>query len=119
MVTKALGWLFFILTLVNGPIFFFYYTKSSPQTVYDFFGMLSLGNVGSVREACGEANLAVTSIEGLTLACSYGTLETLKNFGLSNSADSSCESSDFLMDECTLQTNFFIDKGEGLQSYFD
>ena len=70
----------------------------------DFFGMLSLGNVGSVRQACGEANLAVDSIEGLTLACSYGTLESLKSFGLSKSADSSCEeeSTDFLMDDCTL-----------------
>ena len=71
--------------------------------------MLSLGNIGSVKMACGEANLAVESILGLNLACSYGTLGELKNLGLSKTQNSNCDAKDFLMEECNMASNLFAE----------
>lgn len=62
MSTKALSFLFFWLTVLNLPVFMFYYnsnpiTIESP-TIRDYFSHYSLGNVGQTENTCGAINLA-------------------------------------------------------------
>ena len=65
MSTRAMAGLFFILTLVNIPLFGYYYagTKSSEGQVGvkgdsfdDYFALLSLGNAGTSGQTCSEVS---------------------------------------------------------------
>ena len=62
MSTKALSWLFLILTILNLPVMIFYFNGSggtdSQKGLKDLFVQLSLGNVGESSQACGERNIA-------------------------------------------------------------
>jgi hypothetical protein len=62
MSTKSLSILFFFLTIINIPVYMFYYashpasqTLSTPQ---DYFNALSLGNIGESDFACAAVNWA-------------------------------------------------------------
>jgi hypothetical protein len=50
MSTKALSFLFFWLTILNIPVFMFYYNSNPIEieapTIRDWFSHISLGNVG-------------------------------------------------------------------------
>ena len=84
MKTKTLTYLFFFLTILNLPVFAFYYSGNQSladgQQFQDYFGILSLGNIGQDQNACGEANNALE--KNLTLSCSYGNIQELVDFGL-------------------------------------
>lgn len=82
MSTKSLSILFFFLTIINIPVYMFYYashpasnTLSTPQ---DYFNALSLGNIGESDYACSAVNwaypVAAPAVQELSLACSSGTL---------------------------------------------
>jgi hypothetical protein len=67
MTTQALIYLFVVLTILNIPIFAFYYSGTQAATAgegsvadasfTDYFGLLSLGNAGAGSYACDEASL--------------------------------------------------------------
>lgn len=65
--TKAMAWFFFFLTIINLPLFYFYYngtmvdqnSQGGPTKFDDNFVKLSLGNIGQSSYACGDANLAM------------------------------------------------------------
>ena len=76
LATKSLAWLFFFCTIINIPVFAFYFT-SNPTTgdsmsIQDYLGALSLGNIGESQKACDRLNAAATS--EIKLSCSLGKL---------------------------------------------
>jgi hypothetical protein len=91
MATKALAWLFFVLTLLNIPVFMFYWSGDAGNTANSrktddlglagYFEMLSLGNIGQNINAGGEANIMLGG--GIEISCPYGKLDSLNAFGLS------------------------------------
>ena len=91
MATKALAWLFFLLTLINIPVFMFYWAGDVDSTTDSGnaeelgpaadFVRLSLGNIGQNFNAGGEANYLVDA--ALKISCPFGTLDSLNAFGLS------------------------------------
>jgi hypothetical protein len=118
MVTKQLVWLFFWLTLINLPVFaFFYYGNNSKQSdsvsaYQEYFAMLSLGNIGQQQNACGENNYAIENV--MTLSCSFGKLGSFEAFGLSTDDGALCldlsESEipqQFLDKQCNLKQSLF------------
>ena len=50
LATKSLAWLFFFLTILNIPVYAFYYasnpTSADSRSPQDFFASMSLGNIG-------------------------------------------------------------------------
>jgi len=69
MSTRAMSWLFFLLTIINIPAFAYYYkgtssdadgesTTNEAQKFTDYFSLLSLGNVGQSSFSCGFTNFA-------------------------------------------------------------
>jgi hypothetical protein len=95
MAAKALAWLFFLLTLLNIPVFMYYWSGDADSTanagnteelgLINFFAgnfvRLSLGNIGQNINAGGEANLLAA--DALKISCPYGRLHSLDAFGLS------------------------------------
>jgi hypothetical protein len=87
--------------------------------------MLSLGNLGGDEDACGEVNLGFdgkSAEPSLTLACPYGKLGDLNQFGFSLSDTSTCHSDeqDLLMQECSLSSDLFVAGGaEALHNYYE
>ena len=84
MTTKAMAALFFILTIINIPIFAFYYSGTTAASqddgsaaeatsFTDYFALLSLGNAGAGSWACDEANLSKEKYE-LKVKCGLGTV---------------------------------------------
>lgn len=70
MTTRSLGTFFVILTIINIPIFAFYYsgTQSASQgegsaseatSFTDYFSLLSLGNAGTSSYACDSVNFSL------------------------------------------------------------
>lgn len=63
MSTKALAMFFFTLFLLNIPVLMFYaggvdHSERTDRQLMDYFGIFSLGNVGTPGYTCGEQNLA-------------------------------------------------------------
>ena len=60
MTTKALSWFFLLMTILNTPVFIFYYAgnvdAASGQSSDSIFVKLSLGNVGSNSFSCENLN---------------------------------------------------------------
>ena len=94
MLTKAFAWLFLFLTVLNIPVYAFFYSgnitelESTAISLSDYFSMLSLGNIGSSINACGENNLAIEN--EMILSCSYGHLGSLEAWGLSKDDSMIC-----------------------------
>ena len=63
MSTKSLSILFFFLTIINIPVFMFYYASNPASnqisTPQDYFNALSLGNIGESTYSCDIVNWAV------------------------------------------------------------
>ena len=66
MSTRAMFWLFTLLSILNIPVFAYYYTGTSSNAdgesgskatgFEDYFVLLTLGNVGQNSFTCGKAN---------------------------------------------------------------
>ena len=100
MAAKALAWLFFLLTLLNIPVFMFYWRGDADSTANSGnteelglagnFVRLSLGNIGQNINAGGEAIFNYNNLlaadsnanNALTISCPYGRLHSLDAFGL-------------------------------------
>ena len=59
MTTKALGWFFFFISLLNIPVLYFYYTgnpdnSENSVTTDNMFSRLTLGNIGQDSITCGS-----------------------------------------------------------------
>ena len=102
--TKAMAWFFFFLTIINLPLFYFYFngtmvdqnSQGGSPKFDDNFVKLSLGNIGQSSYACGEANLALVNNDindkdseesnrnsKITLRCSgFAKLGMMRKFGL-------------------------------------
>jgi hypothetical protein len=55
MSTKALSILFFFLTIINLPVYLFFYQSNDYEVQnipIDFFPKISLGNIGQAENAC-------------------------------------------------------------------
>jgi hypothetical protein len=100
MSTKALAVFFFVLFVVNLPVMLFYSSGVDhgirpEQSIFDYFAILSLGNVGTPGYTCGEQNLArfnvgVENKKNLELSCGFGTLGPLIDVGLSKNNKNLC-----------------------------
>lgn len=105
--TKAMAWLFFFLTILNIPVFRYYYYGREAADIGasgSFFTDFSLGNVGSSHIACGTSRYAgviygynqnkaewFNSNKTINLECHDGAvLGEIVQFGLSRDKDSSC-----------------------------
>jgi hypothetical protein len=97
--TRAMAWLFFALTIINIPVFAFYYNGTSTRAhkidkselVFgDYFAMLSLGNIGQSAFSCGNTNFSQIEADknfetyaNIELSCGYGSqLGKLLEIGL-------------------------------------
>lgn len=92
LATKSLAWLFFFLTILNLPVFAFYYasnpTSENSLSLQDYFGSLSLGNIGESEHACDRMNLAAD--KNIKLSCSMGLLQEMKYIGIGKDDSSTC-----------------------------
>lgn len=67
MSTKALAVFFFCLFVLNIPVLLFYasgvdHHVKAEISLFDYFSIFSLGNVGSPGYTCGDQNLAEINI---------------------------------------------------------
>lgn len=83
MVAKSFAWLFFILSVLNLPVFLFYFegnvvrnlSNNASRSSFSFqqiFAEFSLGNIGQSQVACGNSNLAIEKEIGVS--CAYGKM---------------------------------------------
>jgi len=130
MSTKSLAVLFFFLTLINIPVYMFYFAShpasQSLSTPQDYFNALSLGNIGSGDYACAAVNWAVPvvapAVQEITLACATGTLTDVKYLGVPKSDKVTCKNllvntlhiKEKLEDEC--YTDFDDVRAHGIHS---
>lgn len=101
MSTKVFAIFFFILFLINIPVMIFYaggvdHGEQAERSMFDYFSIMSLGNVGSPGYTCGEQNLAKFNIGQknsmfMELSCGFGTLGPLIDVGLSKDNKNSCK----------------------------
>lgn len=130
MTTKSLSWLFFILTILNLPVYFFYYQgnvtkqENSDLSFGSYFAMLSLGNIGQSTNACGEINTAIE--DDMILSCSFGNLGSLNAFGLVKSEDVECKNltssqnpNGQLEENCSRDSQLFKDNGRKLMAFYN
>ena len=101
MTTKAMATLFMVLTIINIPIFAFYYSGTTAASeaegsaaqatsFQDYFALLSLGNAGAGNFACDELSVANEQYE-LKLKCGLGTIiGQLKEIGFVKSPTETC-----------------------------
>ena len=59
MTTKAMGWFFFFISILNLPVLYFYYTGNQDNTensvtMGNTFARLTLGNIGQDSITCGS-----------------------------------------------------------------
>jgi hypothetical protein len=62
MSTKSLTIFFFIISIINAPVYVFYWMSGTDEYVHDLneaFSKLSLGNIGQTDFACGFTNFAL------------------------------------------------------------
>lgn len=109
MSTRAMAWLFFLLTLINVPAFAYYYkgtssnrdgdaTTNEATKFTDYFTLLSLGNVGQSSYACGFTNFArvdqgstFNESQQIQLSCGLGSrLGRIVHMGLSATNEATC-----------------------------
>ena len=98
MSTKSLSILFFFLTIINIPVYMFYFAShpasQSVSTPQDYFNALSLGNIGESDYACAAVNWAnpvkAPAVQEVTLACATGTLTDVKYLGVPKSDKVTC-----------------------------
>ena len=60
MSTKAFGWFFLVITIVNIPVILFFGSGTQAgdsRTLTDVFAILSMGNVGQSAYACSSVEM--------------------------------------------------------------
>ena len=101
MSTRGMSFLFAILTIINLPVYAYYYKGANPTAgnqakgFEDYFTLLSLGNVGSSSYSCGRTNLAQIErgedYSNIRLSCGLGsTLGSILHVGLIKDNEASC-----------------------------
>lgn len=86
--------LFFILTVINLPVYAFFYAGNEAKNAKQGFqweqrfAQLTLGNIGQSDVSCGSSNVAIQN--NLTMSCSFGKLGPMSMFGFSKDDKSSC-----------------------------
>lgn len=115
MTTKAMGWFFIYMTILNIPAMIFFYqgndasndanqsslnatfgsnvtaTKAAKSSIStQIFAQLSLGNVGENIASCSELDLTVNRTLSTQLSCSYGKMLSLSKFGFVKSKQTKC-----------------------------
>jgi hypothetical protein len=107
LTTRAMAWLFFALTIINIPVFAFYYHGTNTYThkndnsgtiFEDYFSILSLGNIGQNSLACGDTNFAQIEADEnfeafakIELSCGFGSkLGKLLEIGLIHDDKATC-----------------------------
>ena len=120
MSTKALSILFFVLTIINFPVYLFYYQSNDypvENIPYDFFPKLSLGNIGQAENACSSMNNAIETEVKFTCSSNFAKLSGLKYIGLVDK-DANCKSvlsatksalPDEFKQDCLYGPNFKLD----------
>lgn len=93
MSTKALSILFFFLTILNLPVYLFYYQSNdyAVQSTIDFFPKVSLGNIGQAENACSSMNYVTDKKVSFTCSSNFAKLSELKYIGLIDK-EASCKS---------------------------
>ena len=113
MSTRSLAQVLLILSLINLPLYLFYYQAGNMIStgIADEFAKISFGNLGGINTSfsCYTSNYAVE--KDLSLSCSYGELAEIQLFGLAKE-DTNCHTlrhlntfearKAALMDECVL-----------------
>ena len=108
MSTKALGYFFLLLTILNIPLFLFYnwgyQEEANAITATNIFSRLSIGNIGTDSLTCSETNLFqieqakstssdaqfLSQFTKANLTCHMGHIGQLKLIGLVESEDYGC-----------------------------
>ena len=92
MSTKALAWLFFILTILNFPVYVFFWesNESAVHAPQDYFAKLSLGNIGQTEFACSAMNFQLQRVISMSCSTNFAQMEDLQYFGLANTDQDTC-----------------------------
>jgi hypothetical protein len=83
MSANSLGCFFMLLTILNLPIYLFYYQSNdfhSSNIAKDYFTRLSLANVANTQYACDSVNILTT--KSLNLTCHNGLISELNYLGV-------------------------------------
>ena len=92
MSTKALSQFFFLLTIINIPVYIFYHNSNPIEVTkpafLGVFSSFSLGNIAQREGSCDAVNFAIGN--EVNLKCSYGTLENIMYYGFTKEDDASC-----------------------------
>ena len=93
MSSKTLSVFFFILTIINIPLYLIYFNShlsGNPNpSLLDYFSALSLGNVGEIENSCDRINLAHDS--QFHIHCPVGKLSHLSYLGMTHDENSNCK----------------------------
>jgi hypothetical protein len=95
MSSKALSVLFFFLTVINLPVYLFYYSSNDYEVQnipIDFFPKLSLGNIGQAENSCSSANHVTSSEISFTCSSNFAKLSDLKFVGIIQTNETTCNS---------------------------
>lgn len=138
MIAKSFAWLFLVLSVLNLPVFLFYYqgnmvrnnfnnANRSPFSFQQIFAEFSLGNIGQSQVACGHSNLAIEKDVGVS--CAYGHVsDVIQMAGFTVASDTICSSltdswsetddlpNSLLSPTCQLNKNLF--KSKAVQTQF-
>ena len=110
MSTKALTLLFLVLTIINVPVYAFFYEANDGevQTPQDYFSKLSLGNLGQSERTCSAMNYATDKQLHLSCLSSFEKMSKIDYIGISKSDESNCYN--LLKDENQNKTrDFFLE----------
>lgn len=94
MSTKAVAWLFFFLSILNIPVFIFFYESNDAEIIsvpMDYFAKLSLGNIGQAENACNQMNYATDREISFTCSSSFAKLSDLKYLGVVKKSKTTCK----------------------------
>ena len=84
---KSFTLLFFVLTIINMPVFFLYNSgKETENLDTGFFSRYMLGNIGESGPICQAFDLSKKP-ENLTLLCPSGNLKRIISVGLNKQKD--------------------------------
>ena len=127
MFTKAMGWFFFFVSIINLPVLYFFWVGNpdgaETSATTDTFARMTLGNIGQDSLTCGERsyesqmkfysgynNQASRVNQNFTidLSCGTGNLGTLVGFGYQKTRNDTCnvvkktknDTNDHFFDDC-------------------
>ena len=95
MFTKSMAWFFFLVSIINIPILYFYW-KGQPDpnglspTRGNIFSRFSLGNIGQDTLTCGQKISDDPLGFTINLSCPSGNISSLVGFGYANTSNDTC-----------------------------